>query len=480
MVAHALQLAGLYLGAENELYNEKTADNPDGYWEHVRFVALNDEILAELGGGWDTPPDIPARWRDDARLRGLRVRAKRLVRDFEGREPWGFKDPRASLTVSLWTELLPELQVVLCVRNPLEVALSLHRRHISYSTALRLWETYNRRVLESAPPGRLILTDYEAWLARPAAEIRRVLQFLDMPAARPVVEKARSAVQGDLRRNRFTGADLLDLGVAPSLVELYTWLRQQAAVRTPARGKRPLPPASAPPEGEAAAVDVRRLDAEVLRKRADRLEQQLADRNAALERSIAIEREERLRREQAADRNAALERALASEREEFAAWRDALSERLDRLATSSGRNDVLETLATQSTLLARLDELEERALLSVEGVQASIYDMQAAAPEGSSPEKAEYHALVRRIKEVVRERIPRGSTVVVVSKGDEDLTSVFGRRAWHFPQARGRPLGRLPPEEQPAGHRASRGAQGERRRLLPSPGDIDVVARRVR
>ena len=216
-----------------------------------------------------------------------------------------------------------------------------------------------------------------------------------------------------------------------------------------------LPPASAPPEGEAAAVDVRRLDAEVLRKRADRLEQQLADRNAALERSIAIEREERLRREQVADRNAALERALASEREEFAAWRDALSERLDRLATSSGRNDVLETLANleeaQSTLLARLDELEERALLSVEGVQASIYDMQAAAPEGSSPEKAEYHALVRRIKGVVREQIPRGSTVLVVSKGDEDLTSLFGRRAWHFPQAAdGRWAGYHPKSSLPA------------------------------
>ena len=41
-------------------------------------------------------------------------------------------------------------------------------------------------------------------------------------------------------------------------------------------------------------------------------------------------------------------------------------------------------------------------------------------------------------------------------------------------------MGRLPPEEQPAGHRPPRGAQGDRRRLLAAPGDVDVVARRVR
>ena len=49
-----------------------------------------------------------------------------------------------------------------------------------------------------------------------------------------------------------------------------------------------------------------------------------------------------------------------------------------------------------------------------------------------------------------------------------------------LPTDRGWPVGRLPPEEQPARHRPPGGAQGERRRLLPSPGDIDVVARRVR
>ena len=32
------------------------ADNPDGFWEHLGFVALNDELLNALGGAWDLPP----------------------------------------------------------------------------------------------------------------------------------------------------------------------------------------------------------------------------------------------------------------------------------------------------------------------------------------------------------------------------------------------------------------------------------------
>ena len=31
-------------------------DNPDGFWEHLGFVALNDELLNALGGAWDLPP----------------------------------------------------------------------------------------------------------------------------------------------------------------------------------------------------------------------------------------------------------------------------------------------------------------------------------------------------------------------------------------------------------------------------------------
>jgi hypothetical protein len=45
-----------------------------------------------------------------------------------------------------------------------------------------------------------------------------------------------------------------------------------------------------------------------------------------------------------------------------------------------------------------------------------------------------YQRLVRRIREVVRSTLPSEATVIVVSKGDDELLKLDGQRAWHFPQ----------------------------------------------
>jgi GT2 family glycosyltransferase len=47
----------------------------------------------------------------------------------------------------------------------------------------------------------------------------------------------------------------------------------------------------------------------------------------------------------------------------------------------------------------------------------------------------EYEGLVERIRGVVLDRLPPKATVLVVSRGDDALLKLNGRRAWHFPQA---------------------------------------------
>jgi GT2 family glycosyltransferase len=48
--------------------------------------------------------------------------------------------------------------------------------------------------------------------------------------------------------------------------------------------------------------------------------------------------------------------------------------------------------------------------------------------------KPPYEGLKERIRRAVGEAVPAGATVIVVSKGDEDLLRLEGRRGWHFPQ----------------------------------------------
>jgi hypothetical protein len=51
------------------------------------------------------------------------------------------------------------------------------------------------------------------------------------------------------------------------------------------------------------------------------------------------------------------------------------------------------------------------------------------------PDEQPYLQLRERIVDLVHLTVPRGSTMLVVSKGDEDLVDISGRKAWHFPRA---------------------------------------------
>src|SRR5439155_14818667 len=98
MVAKLLHLGGLYLGREEDL-EPAAPDNVDGFWENVRFVEINDAVLSSLGAGWDRPPR-PAAWDEwDAAVARTAPAARVLLAEFEEHEPWGWKDPRTSLTL---------------------------------------------------------------------------------------------------------------------------------------------------------------------------------------------------------------------------------------------------------------------------------------------------------------------------------------------------------------------------------------------
>ena len=49
--------------------------------------------------------------------------------------------------------------------------------------------------------------------------------------------------------------------------------------------------------------------------------------------------------------------------------------------------------------------------------------------------RPDYDALVTRVRSLVDDLIPPGATVLVLSKGDDELLRFTGRRGWHFPQA---------------------------------------------
>ncbi len=226
MLTRLLHACGLYLGPKDELMPAQ-ADNPDGFWEHLGFVALNDELLNELGGAWDLPPKQDENFAQ-ASLDPLRMKARLLIERFNSAGPWGWKDPRNSLTLPFWQNLLPGMKTLIMVRNPLEVAHSMKERNRnSYSFGLRLWEIYNRRVIETANEENRLVTHYDLFFENAETELRRIANFIGLPDA--AVSKAAALVKRRRRHTHFTVEHLIDARVDPEVIELYRALNAEAS-----------------------------------------------------------------------------------------------------------------------------------------------------------------------------------------------------------------------------------------------------------
>lgn len=159
-------------------------DNPEGFFEQREMVAINDAVLAQLGGTWLQVPTAPAGWEASPALDPLRHRARTfLAAGFPGETRAVLKDPRLCLTLPFWAPLLGTWQAVLCVRRPSAIAASLQARHgLDEAQGYRLWALYTRAALDAAQSRVRALLRYEELLRDPVAALRPWSEALGLPS----------------------------------------------------------------------------------------------------------------------------------------------------------------------------------------------------------------------------------------------------------------------------------------------------------
>jgi GT2 family glycosyltransferase len=111
----------------------------------------------------------------------------------------------------------------------------------------------------------------------------------------------------------------------------------------------------------------------------------------------------------------------------------------------AGGDDLSAAVDRHDQALDDLGGQVDWVLARQEWIQSGLYDLnlsltaltQTNGRRGPrmTEERLAYMESVRAIREVVRRTLPRAATVIVVSKGDDALLDLYGRRAWHFPQA---------------------------------------------
>jgi len=129
-----------------DLWVGENPTQPHGHYESRSFVSMNDRILKLAGGHWQRPPPeqhILAVGED------IRDEIKELVEAAgKGKEIWGWKDPRTTLTIKCYLPFLENPHFVPVFRDPKEVVKSLVRRNGNKPAYwVRVVREYNYRLL---------------------------------------------------------------------------------------------------------------------------------------------------------------------------------------------------------------------------------------------------------------------------------------------------------------------------------------------
>lgn len=164
LVSSLLQSGGLDIG---QCLMRARAGNIKGHFEDLDFVRFHIQVLKSF-----RLPTSGFTLERNLSIRGCHVRQARTLIDARRRRlvPWGWKDPRTTLFLDCWRQMLPESNFLLLYRCPWDVVDSMLRRGdeelgADPSSAVRLWIHYNRLLLnfhDRFPESCLCVSSYRA------------------------------------------------------------------------------------------------------------------------------------------------------------------------------------------------------------------------------------------------------------------------------------------------------------------------------
>ena len=226
--ASLFQTAGLHLG--DQLLGPGTG-NEISHFEDLGILDFHMRALRALGLGSEGFTTQPIGRLPDA----FQKEARRLAYDRSRLEhPWGWKEPRTVLFLSLWRRVVPKAKYVFVFRRPWEVVDSLLRRGDDVfasnpALAVHVWLNYNKRIVDFVQrhPQDCVVFEISQIIHNPAAAVEKVrLRF----------NVAINAPEDGFRSDLFHATDdpsraKVIWAICPEARNLYVSLRQLAGCK---------------------------------------------------------------------------------------------------------------------------------------------------------------------------------------------------------------------------------------------------------
>jgi hypothetical protein len=214
LCSHVLSALGVDMADTVAARNsEETApDNPKGHWERWEIVDFHDRILGLLnrpyaGIGHDFV--FPVAWWADPRVASVRREIMAFLERRMGNGQFGFKDPRTVRLLPIWHQIFADLKlapkIVYCIRNPAQVARSLHARDgLNRDLGEYRWLSYNTDFFRYIRAHEFCTIEYESWFDERLNNLAKLRAFLDLPAEQDdsyIDDAVSEIIDGELRHD---------------------------------------------------------------------------------------------------------------------------------------------------------------------------------------------------------------------------------------------------------------------------------------
>src|SRR6266404_3535952 len=164
-------------------------DNPRGHWERWEIVEFHDRIFHLFNRdyfGRFHDFALPVAWWAEPRITQIRREIVAFLEKRMGDGYFGFKDPRMVRLMPVWHQIFNDLKlapkIVLCLRNPAQVARSLHARDgLDLEIGEHRWLTHMVDFFRYSGDFDICTVEYERWFTDPFGNFEQLKKFLDVP-----------------------------------------------------------------------------------------------------------------------------------------------------------------------------------------------------------------------------------------------------------------------------------------------------------
>lgn len=224
LTSSLLESAGLDIGKR---LMGSYVGNLKGHFENLDFVEFHESVLHSQGlskAGWTLENTIlvTQKYVD---------KAKEIIEQNKSKNIWGWKDPRTTLFLDFWADLLPESKFLFTYRSPAEVVDSLYRRgdeEFSNNPALavELWMHYNKKILNliNKYPNRCLLLSIYSITKEPKILLKALEEKFDI-----FLERVQENIYEEKLLNTFRNyhSDLIKY-LFPEALNIYEELNAKA------------------------------------------------------------------------------------------------------------------------------------------------------------------------------------------------------------------------------------------------------------